>query len=157
MSVQQAAVHEDPRIHVLGVAINLEELNPAPFLQYLQTQLKYYYMDQGPIHPDLGDDEGWGDMIEEFTLAYQDGEFRVFEGLDTEDGAVELFELMVLVEGMETSGFWIEIRSSLSDEAVRVKTRLHESSETQRAESSNKLLQAIKSSARIELERSICR
>ena len=96
-------------------------------------------------------------MIEEFTLAYQDGEFLVFEGLDTEDGAVELFELMVLVEGMETSGFWIEIRSSLSDEEVRVKTRLHESSEMQRAEFSNKLLQAIKSSARIELERSICR
>ena len=64
---------------------------------------------------------------------------------------------MVLVEGMETGGFWIEIKSSLIDEAVRVKTRLHESSETQRAEFSNKLLQAIKSSARIELERSICR
>ena len=156
MAVQHAT-NTNTRIDALGVAINLEELNPAPFLQYLQTQLKYYYMDQGPIHPDLGDDEGWVDMIEEFTLAYQDGEFRVFEGLDTEDGAVELFELMVLVEGTETSGFWIEIRSSLSDESVRVKTGLNESSETQRAEFSNKLLQAIKSSARIELERSICR
>lgn len=156
MAVQHAA-NTNTRIDALGVAINLEELNTAPFLQYLQTQLKYYYMDQGPIHPDLGDDEGWVEMIEEFTLAYQDGEFRVFEGLDTEDGAVELFELMVLVEGMETGGFCIEIKSSLIDESVRVKTRLHESSETQRAEFSNKLLQAIKSSARIELERSICR
>ena len=155
MAVQHAA-NENPRIDALGLAINLEELNPAPFLQYLQAQLKYYYMDQGPIHPDFGDDEGWVDMIEEFTLAYQDGEFRVFEGLDTEDGAVDLFELMVLVEGMETCGFWLEIRSSLSDEAVRVKTGLNEVSEEQRAEFSNKLLQAIKSSARIELERSIC-
>ena len=155
MAVQHAA-NENPRIDALGLAINLEELNPAPFLQYLQAQLKYYYMDQGPIHPDFGDDEGWVDMIEEFTLAYQDGEFRVFEGLDTEDGAVDLFELMVLVEGMEICGFWLEIRSSLSDEAVRVKTGLNEVSEEQRAEFSNKLLQAIKSSARIELERSIC-
>lgn len=155
MAVQHAA-NENPRIDALGLAINLEELNPAPFLQYLQAQLKYYYMDQGPIHPDFGDDEGGVDMIEEFTLAYQDGEFRVFEGLDTEDGAVDLFELMVLVEGMETCGFWLEIRSSLSDEAVRVKTGLNEVSEEQRAEFSNKLLQAIKSSARIELERSIC-
>ncbi len=144
-------------VHALGVAINLEELNPTPFLKYLQTQLKYYYMDQGPIHPDLGDDEGWVEMIEEFTLAYQDGELRVFEGLDTEDGAVELFELLLVIEGMETCGFWIEIKSSLIDEVVRVKTRLHEASETQLAEFSEKLLQAIKSSARIELERSICR
>lgn len=156
MAVQHAT-NTNPRIYALGEAINLEELNPAPFLQYLQTQLKYYYMDQGPIHPDFGDDEGWVEMIEEFTLAHQDGEFRVFEGLDTEDGAVELFELLLVIEGTETSGFWIEIQSSLIDEVIRVKTRLHESSETQRAEFSNKLLQAIKSSARIELERSICR
>ena len=59
MSVQQAVGHADSRIHALGVAINLEELNPEPFLSYLQKQLKYYYMDQGPIHPDFGDDEGW--------------------------------------------------------------------------------------------------
>ena len=157
MAVQQAGGNADPRIHALSVAINLEELDPTPFLQYLKTQLKYYYMDQGPIHPDLGDDEGWGEMIEEFTLAYQDGELRVFEGLDAEEGAVELFELLLVIEGMETCGFWIEIKSSLIDEVVRVKTRLHEASETQLAEFSEKLLQAIKSSARIELERSICR
>ena len=156
MAVEHAA-NTNQRIDALGVAINLEELNPAPFLKYLQTQLKYYYMDQGPIHPDFGDDEGWVDMIEEFTLAYQDGEFRIFEGLDTEDGAVELFELLLVIEGTETCGFWIEIKSSLIDEVVRVKTGLNEASETQLAEFSEKLLQAIKSSARIELERSICR
>ena len=73
MAVQQAGGNADPRIHALSVAINLEELDPTPFLQYLKTQLKYYYMDQGPIHPDLGDDEGWVEMIEEFTLAYLSG------------------------------------------------------------------------------------
>lgn len=156
MAVEHTA-GTNKRIDALGVAINLEKLNPAPFLQYLQTQLKYYYMDQGPIHPDLGDDEGWVEGMIEFTLAYQDGKFRVFEGLDTEEGAVELFELLLVIEGMETGGFWIEIKSSLIDEIVRVKTGINEASETQRAEFSEKLLQAIKSSARIELERSICR
>ena len=157
MAVQQAGGNADPRIHALSVAINLEELDPTPFLQYLKTQVEYYSLDKGVDYPDLESEEIWVHECDSFTLAHQDGEFRVFEGLDTEDGAVELFELIVLVEGMETSGLWIEIRSSLSDEAIRVKTRIHESSETQRAEFSNKLLQAIKSSARIELERSICR
>ena len=33
MAVQQAGSNADPRIHALSVAINLEELDPTPFLQ----------------------------------------------------------------------------------------------------------------------------
>lgn len=161
MAVEQAAGHEDPRIHALGVAINLEELNPEPFLSYLQKQVDYYVMDKGPVHPDFGDDEVWVESDEEFTLAYQDGEFRVFEGLETEEGAVELFEIWVRVEGTETSGFDLEIQTTPSDEYgasgfVRDRTRIYEPTARELAGFSHLILYAIKSYARLELERSLC-
>ena len=161
MAVQQAVGHADPRIHALGVAINLEELNPEPFLSYLQTQVAYYVMDKGPVHPDFGDDEIWVDSDEEFTLAYQDGEFRVFEGLETEDGAVELFEILVRVKGTETSGFDLEIQMTPSDEYgasgfVCGRERIYEPTARELAGFSHLILSAIKSYARLELERSLC-
>ena len=59
MAVQQAGGNADPRIHALSVAINLEELDPTPFLQYLKTQVEYYALDKGLDYPDLGGDEIW--------------------------------------------------------------------------------------------------
>lgn len=67
MAVQQAGGNADPRIQALSVAINLEELDPTPFLQYLKTQVEYYALDKGPVHPDFGDDEVWVESDEEFT------------------------------------------------------------------------------------------
>ena len=78
MAVQQAGGNADPRIHALSVAINLEELDPTPFLQYLKTQVEYYSLDKGMDYPDLGSDEIWVHECDSFTLAHQDGEFLVF-------------------------------------------------------------------------------
>lgn len=161
MAVQQAAGHAYPRIHALGVAINLDELNPEPFLDYLQKQVEYYVMDKGHVHPDFGDDEIWVDSDEKFTLAYQDGEFRVFEGLETEEGAVELFEIWVRVEGTETSGFDLKIQTTPSDEDgvsgfVRDRTRIYEPTDKERVAFSKMLRYAIKSYARLDLERILC-
>lgn len=74
MAVQQAGDNADPRIHALSVAINLEELDPTPFLQYLKTQVEYYSLDKGMDYPDLGSDEIWVHECDSFTLAHQDGE-----------------------------------------------------------------------------------
>ena len=73
MAVQQAGGNADPRIHALSVAINLEELDPTPFLQYLKTQVEYYSLDKGVDYPDLESEEIWVHECDSFTLAHQDG------------------------------------------------------------------------------------
>ena len=158
MAVQQAGGNADPRIHALSVAINLEELDPTPFLQYLKTQVEYYSLDRGMDYPDLDSDEIWVHECDSFTLAYQDGEFRVFGDLETEDGAMELFEICVEIEGTAGSDLGIEIEVPVEESwmtgFVSVVVNLEKPTEEQEAEFSAKLLEAVRAGARAELGRS---
>lgn len=158
MAVQQAVGHADPRIHALSVAINLEELDPTPFLQYLKTQVEYYALDKGMDYPDIGSDEVWVHEYDSFTLAYQDGEFLVFEDLATEDGAVELFEICVEIEGTAGSDLGIEIELPVTEGIsgyFDVVVNLERPSEEQSADFSTKLLEVVRTQARAEMARSI--
>ena len=159
MAVQQAGGNTDPRIQALSVAINLEELDPTPFLQYLKTQVEYYSLDKGMDYPDLDSEEIWVHECDSFTLAHQDGEFRVFENLETEDGAVELFEICVEIEGTAGSDLGIEIEVPIEESwmtgFVSVVVNLERPTEEQRAEFSDKLLEAVRTGARSELGRSV--
>ncbi len=161
MAVQQAGGNTDPRIHALSVAINLEKLDPTPFLQYLKTQVEYYSLDKGMDYPDLESEEIWVHECDSFTLAHQDGEFLVFEGLATEDGAVELFEICVEIEGTAGSDLGIEIEVPMEESwmtgFVSVVVNLEKPTEEQKADFSDKLIEAVRAGARSELGRSICR
>ncbi len=159
MAVQQAGGNADTRIHALSVAINLEKLDPTPFLQYLKTQVEYYSLDKGMDYPDLGSDEIWVHECNSFTLAHQDGEFLVFEDLATEDGAVELVEICVEIEGTAGSDLGIEIEMPVDEDRmsgfVSVVIDLETPTEEQKAEFNAKLLEVVRARARAELARSI--
>ena len=131
MAVQQAGGNTDPRI---------------------------YALDKGLDYPDLGGDEIWVHECESFTLAYQDGEFRVFEDLETEYGAMELFEICVEIEGTAGSDLGIEIEVPMEESwmtgFVSVVVNLEKPTEEQEAEFSAKLLEAVRAGARAELGRS---
>ena len=144
MAVQQAGGNADPRIHALSVAINLEELDPTPFLQYLKTKVEYYSLDKLEY--------------DSFTLAHQDGEFLVFEDLATEDGAVELFEICVEIEGTAGSDLGIEIEMPVTEGIsgyFDVVVNLERPSAEQAADFSAKLLEVVRDQARREMVRSI--
>ena len=144
MAVQQAGGNADPRIHALSVAINLEELDPTPFLQYLKTKVEYYSLDKLEY--------------DSFTLAHQDGEFLVFEDLATEDGAVELFEICVEIEGTAGSDLGIEIEMPVTEGIsgyFDVVVNLERPSAEQAADFSAKLLEVVRDQARREMLRSI--
>ena len=159
MAVQQAGGNADPRIHALSVAINLEELDPTPFLQYLKTQVEHYSLDKGVDYPDLESEEIWVHECDSLTLAHQDGEFLVFEDLATEDGAVELFEICLEIEGTAGSDLGIEIQLPMEESwmtgFVSVVVNLEKPTEEQKAELSAKLIEAVRAGARAELGRSI--
>lgn len=159
MAVQQAGGNADPRIHALSVAINLEELDPTPFLQYLKTQVEYYSLDKGMDYPDLESEEIWVYEYDSFTLAYQDGEFLVFEDLATKDGAVELFEICVEIEGTAGSDLGIEIEVPMEESwmtgFVSVVVNLEKPTDEQKAEFGAKLLEVVRTQARAEMARSI--
>ena len=159
MTVHQATDSKDPRIHALSVAINLEELDPTPFLQHLKTQVEYYALDKGLDYPDLSSDEIWVNESHSFTLAHQDGEFLVFEDLATEDGAVELFEICVEIEGTAGGDLGIEIEVPMEESwmtgFVSVVVNLEKPTEEQKAELSAKLIEAVRAGARAEMARSI--
>ena len=159
MAVQQAGGNADPRIHALSVAINLEELDPTPFLQYLKTQVEYYSLDKGVDYPDLESEEIRVHECDSFTLAHQDGEFLVFEDLATEDGAVELFEICVEIEGTAGSDLGIEIEVPTEVIGISgyfdVVVNLERPTEEQKAEFSAKLIEVVRAGARAELGRSI--
>ena len=159
MAVLQAGGNADPRIHALSVAINLEELDPTPFLQYLKTQVEYYSLDKGVDYPNLESEEIWVHECDSFTLAHQDGEFLVFEDLATEDGAVELFEICVEIEGTAGSDLGIEVEVPMEEGwmtgFVSVVVNLEKPTEEQKAELSAKLIEAVRAGARAELGRSI--
>lgn len=154
MAVQQAGGNADPRIHALSVAINLEELDPTPFLQYLKTQVEYYSLDKGVDYPDLESEEIWVHECDSFTLAHQDGEFLVFE-----DGAVELFEICVEIEGTAGSDLGIEIEVPMAESwmtgFVSIVVNLEKPTEEQKAEFRAKLIEAVRAGARAELGRRI--
>ena len=144
MAVQQAGGNADPRIHALSVAINLEELDPTPFLQYLKTKVEYYSLDKLEY--------------DSFTLAHQDGEFLVFEDLATEDGAVELFEIGVEIEGTAGSDLAIAIEMPFIEGLSGywdVVVNLERPSAEQAADFSAKLLEVVRDQARREMVRSI--
>ena len=158
MAVQQAGGNADPRIHALSVAINLEELDPTPFLQYLKTKVEYYSLDKGVDYPDLESEEIWVHEYDSFTLAHQDGEFLVFEDLATEDGAVELFEIGVEIEGTAGSDLGIEIEMPVTEGIsgyFDVVVNLERPSAEQAADFSAKLLEVVRDQARREMVRSI--
>ena len=158
MAVQQAGGNTDPRIHALSVAINLEELDQTPFLHYLKTHVEYYSLDKGVDYPDLESEEIWAHECDSFTLAHQDGEFLVFEDLATEDGAVELFEICVEIEGTAGSDLGIEIEMPVVEGIsgyFSVTVNLEAPSAEQAADFSAKLLEVVRGQARAEMARSI--
>ena len=161
MTVHQATDSKDPRINALITAVNLEELDSTPFLDYLKRQVEYYTLDKGLDYPDLESEEIWVDANYEFTLCHQNGKYCVFEGLETEEGAVELFKIFVEIEGTagDEPGIVIQRSSSegngITNPVVSVVVSLEAPTEEQKADFSAKLLEVVRTGARVALAMSI--
>lgn len=161
MTVHQAADNKDPRINALITTLNLEELDSTPFLDYLKRQVDYYTLDKGLDYPDLESEEIWVDANYEFAMGYQNGKYCVFEGLETEVGAVELFKIFVEIEGTAGDELGIVIQRSSSEDSgvpnpvVTVVVSLEAPTEEQKADFSAKLLEVVRPGARVALATSI--
>lgn len=156
MTVHQAADNKDPRINALITTLNLEELDSTPFLDYLKRQVEYCTLDKGLDYPDLESEEIWVDANYEFTLCHQNGKYCVFEGLETQYGAVELFKIFVEIEGTAGDELGIVIQSSpIEDNGVTVVVSLEAPTEEQKADFSAKLLEVVRPGARVALATSI--